>query len=220
MRQAHERAAVTVGADSESCNQTESMQPYLQNKAELSTEGRGSEISPPEEGIFELMDRNQYQELPGEELQESKSSFGERHELRGEEHAMELDSSPSRQDPYRYSFDVPNFGDLKQSALTARPGVKDTAYENRYHLGLLPILSLKVRVGEFIEGCNAFVDEDSIRCHHARMHKIGILRAQNVSEIIGDCTLRGLELDKMVRLRPQISQKNCHTIMEARHGSR
>lgn len=118
MRQAQERAAVTVGADSESCNQTESMQPYLQNKAELSTEGRGSEISPPEEGIFELMDRNQYQELPGEELQESRPSIGERHELRGEEHAMELDSSPSRQDSYRYSFDVPNFGDLKQSALT------------------------------------------------------------------------------------------------------
>lgn len=118
MRQAQERVAVTVGADSESCNQTESMQPYLQNKAELSTEGRGSRISPPEERIFELMDRNQYQELPGEELQESKPSFGERHELRGEEHAMELDSSPSRQDPYRYGFDVPNFRDLKQSALT------------------------------------------------------------------------------------------------------
>lgn len=47
--------------------------------------------------------------------------------------------------------------------------MKDTAYENRYHLGLLPVLSLKVRVGEFIKGYNAFVDEDSIRCHHVRI---------------------------------------------------
>ena len=116
MRQAQERAAVTVGAGSESSNQTESMQLYLQNKAELSAERRGSVISPEE--TFELMDNDQYQELPGEELQQPKPSFGERHELRGEEHAVELDSSPSRQNLYRYSFDVPNFGDLKQSSLT------------------------------------------------------------------------------------------------------
>ena len=105
-----------MGAGTESRNHTESMQLYLQNKAELSTERRGSAISPEE--IFELMDSNQYHELPGEELQQPKPSFGEQHELRGEEHARELDSSPNRQDCYRYTFDVPNFGDLKQSALT------------------------------------------------------------------------------------------------------
>ena len=115
MRQAQERAAVTMSAGSEPRDQTESMQPYLQIKAELSTERRGSEISPEE--TFELMDNDQYQELPGEELQQPKPSFGELHELRGEEHARELDSSTSRQDPYRYSFNAPNFGELKQSAL-------------------------------------------------------------------------------------------------------
>ena len=116
IRQAPERAAITVDAGIELRGQTEGVQPYLQNKAELGVERTESEIQPEE--IHELMDGYQCQELPGDVFRQPKPSFGEQHELRGEENARELDSSPDRQQFQGYNFDEPNFGVMNESALT------------------------------------------------------------------------------------------------------
>ena len=116
-RQAQEAAALTVAASTESHNQSEGTQLYLQSKAELSVERTGSEIRRVEE-TYELMDRDQCQELPGEEIRQHLPSLGEQHELRGEEHASELDALPSCRNLQRYTFDEPSFGELNGSVLT------------------------------------------------------------------------------------------------------
>ena len=116
MHRAQEIAAATVDAIIKSPSQPKDVQLYLQNKAELSVEQTGLEMQPKEE-IYELMDRNQFQEMPGEEIRQPMLSLGERHELRGEDHAKELDTSPNQQDSNRYRFDEPDFQDLNNSFL-------------------------------------------------------------------------------------------------------
>ena len=117
MHRAQEIAAATMDAIIKSPSQPKDVQLYLQNKAELGGEQTGLEMQPEEE-IYELMDRNQCQEMPGEEIRQPMLSLGERHELRGEDHAKELDTSPNQQDSSRYRFDEPDFEDLNNSVLT------------------------------------------------------------------------------------------------------
>lgn len=90
---------------------------YLQNKAELSVEQTGSGMQV-EEQIYEVMDRDQCQELPEEGFRQHMFSLEQRHELRGEDHAVELDALPDEQDRDRYSFEEPNFEELSESVLT------------------------------------------------------------------------------------------------------
>lgn len=111
------RAADNIDERAES----EDVQLYLQNKAELSVERQGDDIQPKGE-VYELMDQNQCQEMPGKESRQPMLSLGERHELPGEEHARELESSQYhrvvQQDATRYSFDEPNFVDFNESVLS------------------------------------------------------------------------------------------------------
>ncbi len=106
-----------MNAGSEPVTQSEDVQLYVQNKAELSVEQTGHGMQHDEE-IFELMGCNLCQEMPGAGVRQPMLSLGERHELRGEDHARELDASQDRQDTHRYSFDKPRFTDLNESTLT------------------------------------------------------------------------------------------------------
>lgn len=117
MRQAQEIAAATVKPGGELYNQPKDVQLYLQNKAELSVEQNGFKIQPEDE-IYELMDDDRIQEMPVEESRQPMLSLGERHELRGEDHARELDASQDQLDPHRYTFDEPNFESFCESDLT------------------------------------------------------------------------------------------------------
>ena len=117
MRQAQELAATTTKPGGEPSNELKDVQLYLQNKAELSVEQTGYMMQPENE-IYEMMDRDQIQEMPGEESRQPMLSLGERHELRGEDHVMELDASQERFDPRRYTFDEPHFEDFCESSLT------------------------------------------------------------------------------------------------------
>lgn len=121
MRQAQTLAATTGIASHDLMSQPEDIQLYMQNKAELDVEQTRYDVQPASE-IYELMDRVQCQEMPGEEAQQPMLSFGKRHELRGEDHAKELDSTPEQQiahhDPHRYSFDEPVFTHLDESVLS------------------------------------------------------------------------------------------------------
>ena len=120
MRQAQTLAATTANASHDRMSQPEDVQPYMQNKAELDVEQTRYDAQPASE-VYELMVRNQCQEMPGEEAHQPMSSLGERHELRGEDHAKELDSTQEQQDPQqdprRYTFDEPIFPQLDDSAL-------------------------------------------------------------------------------------------------------
>ncbi len=68
------------------------------------------------------MGRNPCQAMLGEESRRPMLSLGERHELRGEDPARELDVCQDQrgflQDPYRYSFDEPDFMDFNESVLS------------------------------------------------------------------------------------------------------
>ena len=121
MRRAQATVAATLGAKNERVDPSENVQLYLQNKAELSVErtGRGMRL---EEDIYEMMDHDTCQEMPGEESRQPMLSLGERHELRGEDHARELDGSQdhqkSQQESHRYSFDLPDFFNFNESVLS------------------------------------------------------------------------------------------------------
>ena len=115
MRQAQTLAAATAVASRDPMDQPEDVQPYMQNKAELDVEQTRYDAQPASE-VYELMVRNQCQEMPGEEAHQPMLSLGERHELRGEDHAKELDSTP-KQDPHRYTFVEPIFPHLDDSVL-------------------------------------------------------------------------------------------------------
>lgn len=121
MRQAQSTSAMAVDASNERVGQSEDVQLYLQNKAELSVERAGNKMRPEGE-IYELMGRDPCQEMLGEESRRPMLSLGERHELRGEDPARELDVCQDQrsflQDPYRYSFDEPLFEDFNESVLS------------------------------------------------------------------------------------------------------
>ncbi len=119
LRQAQSTAAAIINAGREPVTQSEDVQLYMQNKAELSVEQTGHSMQHDEE-IFELMGCNLCQEMPGAEVRQPMLSLGERHELRGEDHARELDASLHQQDPRRYSFDKPRFTAFNESTLTLR----------------------------------------------------------------------------------------------------
>ena len=121
MRQAQTQAAATANASQDLVSQPEDVQLYMQNKAELDVEQTRYDAQPESE-VYELMDHVQCEEMPGEEAQRPMLSFGERHELRGEDHAKELDSTQEQQsahqDPHRYNFDEPVFTHLNESVLS------------------------------------------------------------------------------------------------------
>ena len=116
-RQIQETAAVRVDTRDRPFDQPESMQLYLQNKAELSVEQDGYDVQRGEITIGS-MDNIECQEMPGEDIRRSMLSLGERHELRGEDHARELDASQDQRSPHWYSFDEPQFTDFNESVLT------------------------------------------------------------------------------------------------------
>ena len=120
MRQAQTLAAPTAIPSRDRMSQPENVQPYMQNKAELGAEQTRHDVQPASE-VYELMERNQRQEMSGEEAQQPLLSLSERHELRGEDHANELDSTQEQQighqDPHRYTFDAPVFTPLDESLL-------------------------------------------------------------------------------------------------------
>ena len=72
--------------------QSDDSQLYIQIKAELEAEQTRCDVQPANE-VYELVGRVQCQEMPGEEARQPMLSLGERHELRGEDHAKELDST-------------------------------------------------------------------------------------------------------------------------------
>ena len=120
MRQAQTLAAATAEARQDVIRQSADSQLYMQNKAELDVEQTRHDAQPANE-IYEMMGRVQCQEMPGEEARQPMLSLGERHELRGEDHAKELDSTQEQQighhDPQRYSFDEPIFPHFDDSVL-------------------------------------------------------------------------------------------------------
>ena len=112
-----------VDAGTESVCQSENAQLYLQHKAELNVERQRTRHEMQSEGeIYELMDRGQCQEMPAEDTRQPALSLAERHELRGEDHASELNTSQDQQillrGPHRYSFDEPVFVDFNDSVLS------------------------------------------------------------------------------------------------------
>lgn len=117
IQQAEEAAAEKVETGVEPRMLEEGVHLYLQNKAELSVEQTGSRMQAEEE-IYEMMDRDRCQELPEEGFRQYMPSLEGLHELRGEDHARELDVSPDQQDRDRYSFEEPNFEELNESVLT------------------------------------------------------------------------------------------------------
>ena len=121
MRQAQTLAAATASASQDMIRQSKDSQLYMQNKAELDVGQTRFDAQPANE-VYELMGRVQYQEMPGEEARQPMLSLGERHELRGEDHAKELDGTQERQighhDPHRYSFDEPIFPHFDESVLS------------------------------------------------------------------------------------------------------
>ena len=114
IRQARTLAAATAVASHDPMSQPEDGLLYMQNKAELDVEQTRNDVQPGSE-VYELL------EMPGEEARQPMLSLGERHELRGEDHAMELDSTQEQQighqDPHRYTFDAPVFTPLDESLL-------------------------------------------------------------------------------------------------------
>ena len=116
MRQAEEAAALKMGASVDPRIQSEDVQLYLQNKVELSAERTGFGMQAEEE-VYELMARDQFPELPEEGFRQHMPSLEELHELRGEDHARELDASPNQQDHAKYSFEEPSFNELNVSVL-------------------------------------------------------------------------------------------------------
>lgn len=123
MRQAESiTTAVVDVANSEPVGQSDGVQLYLQDKAELSVERSGHDMQPEGE-IYELMNHDQCQEMPGEHTRQALLSLGERHEMRGEDHAREMDTSQDhdpRRDTHGYSFDEPMFVDFNESILSLR----------------------------------------------------------------------------------------------------
>ena len=77
MRQAKEMATTIVDANVEPSSETENVQLYLQNKAEMSAEQTRREMESEHE-VYELMDRDRYQEVPGEAVRQPMLSLGER----------------------------------------------------------------------------------------------------------------------------------------------
>lgn len=117
IRKAEEAAAVKVNTGVEPRMLEEGVHLYLQHKAELGVEQTGSGMRAEEE-IYEMMDRDQCQELPGEESRHHMLSLEERHELRGEDPARELDVLPDQQNRESYSFEEPRFEELNELFLT------------------------------------------------------------------------------------------------------
>ncbi|KAM0802350.1 hypothetical protein BDR22DRAFT_887587 [Usnea florida] len=119
MRQAQTLAAATASASQDMMNQWKDSPLYMQVKAELDVEQTRNDAQPAND---ELMGHVQCQEMPGEEARQPMLSLGERHELRGEDHAQELDSTQEQQighhDPHRYSFDEPIFPHFDESVLS------------------------------------------------------------------------------------------------------
>lgn len=117
IRHTEEAEAVKVDTGVEPRILEEGVHLYLQNKAELSVEQTGSGMQAEEE-IYEIMDRDQCRELPDEGFHQHMLSLEGLHELRGEDHARELDVSSDQQDRDKYSFEEPNFEKLNESVLT------------------------------------------------------------------------------------------------------
>ena len=121
IRQAQATAAMALNASGEAVGRSGDVQLYLQEKAELSVERTGFAVQFPYE-IAELMGREQCQEIPEGEAQQPMLSLGRLHELRGEDHATELDCSQDQEDPlhnfHGYSFDQPVFVDFDESVLS------------------------------------------------------------------------------------------------------
>ena len=121
MRQAQTLAAATANGSQAMISKSKDSQLYMQIKAELDAEQTRYDAQPANE-VYELLGRVQCQEMPGEEARQPMLSLGERHELRGEDHAKELDSTQEQQighhDPHRYSFDEPVFPHFDESVLS------------------------------------------------------------------------------------------------------
>ena len=116
-RQIQENAAARVDTRDSAINQSENMQLYLQNKAELGVEQQGYDMQRGE-SMIGSMGHTESHEMPGEDIRRPMLSIRERHELFSGEHARELDTSQSQRNPHGYDFDEPHFTDFNESVLT------------------------------------------------------------------------------------------------------
>ena len=117
MRQAQRMAAEILDTNVEPSRELKHVQPFLQNKAEMSADQTRYGMQSEHE-VYELMAHGQYHEIPGEAVRQPMLSLGELHELAGEDHARELDGSQYQRHSHRYSFDGPDLENSHKSTLT------------------------------------------------------------------------------------------------------